>query len=488
MSTLDAQPGGSLFIGGALRPGRGEIVEDIYPATGETIAEIRHAAREEVDEAVAAARDAQAGWAATPAAERGAVLARAAAIIRERNEELSRLETLDTGKPISETLVADALSGADCLDFYAGAEALLSPERIAVGGDEVEIERLPHGVVGAIGAWNYPIQIACWKAAPALACGNTMVFKPSEMTPLSALALAGILSEAGLPDGCFNDVQGAGEVGARLAGHEDVDKVSVTGSVPTGRKVYAAAAERLKPVTLELGGKSPIIVCADADIDNAVTGALLGNFYSSGQICSNGTRVFVHRSVVNEFLQRAHERVDRMTIGDPLDPATHIGPLISAAQRDRVMAFITTGKRRAKLVCGGRTVHPQGFENGFFVAPTIFLADDDSAPIVRDEIFGPVMTVLTFGDEDEAVRRANATEYGLACGVYSADTGRARRIVSRLKAGTAWINAYNLTPIEMPFGGMKQSGIGRENGRGGIEAYSQLRGIYTGRGAQDAPY
>ncbi|MCC5966343.1 MAG: betaine-aldehyde dehydrogenase, partial [Natronohydrobacter sp.] len=356
---------------------------------------------------------------------------------------------------------------------------------IPLGRDMAYTLREPLGVCAGIGAWNYPIQIACWKAAPALAFGNAMVFKPSEVTPLSALAFAEILMEAGLPAGLFNVVQGRGEVGAALSSDPRVAKVSLTGSVPTGRKVYAAAGEALKAVTMELGGKSPLIVFEDASLDDAVGAAMLANFYSSGQICSNGTRVFVHRAVKDAFLEKLATRAAKITLGDPLDEATQMGPLVSDAQMDRVLGYIEQGKAEgARLVCGGA----RAGDTGCFVQPTAFADVTDDMTIAREEIFGPVMAVLDFEDEAEVVARANATEYGLAAGVFTRDITRAHRVIAQLQAGTCWINAYNLTPVEMPFGGVKASGVGRENGHAALEHYTRVKSVYLGLGPVDAPY
>lgn len=483
----NVQPRGSHFINGAYVEGVGDAVADRYPATGETIAEIRHGSPDEVENAVAAAKDGFAAWARTPGAERARILRRAADIIRERNDEISRIETLDTGKPIQETLVADALSGADCLDYFAGVAAGLSGEHIDLGGDFVYTRREPLGIVAGIGAWNYPVQIACWKAAPALACGNAMIFKPSEETPLTALMLAEILSEAGLPDGVFNVVQGAVDVGRALVLHPDIAKVSLTGEVGTGKRVMGDAATTLKHVTFELGGKSPILVFEDADLDSAVGGAMLGNFYSSGQICSNGTRVYVHRSVKQAFIDKLLERTGKLKLGDPLDPATQIGPLVSEAHMHKVLGYMEAGKAEAACLIGGGRAEVAGFKNGHFVEPTVFDASDDTK-VAREEIFGPVLTLLTFDEEDEAVARANATPFGLAAGVFTSDLARGHRVVAALQAGTCWINTYNLTPIEMPFGGVKQSGIGRENGSAAVEHYSQVKSVYVAMGPLDAPY
>jgi betaine-aldehyde dehydrogenase len=483
---MRAQPQASHFIGGAYVEDRGgESFESRYPATGEVIAQLHAATPKVIDHALEAAQAAQAEWAARPPVERGRILQRAAALMRARNRELSELETLDTGKPLQETLVADAASGADALEYFAGFAATVTGQTIPLGRDMAYTQRLPLGLCAGIGAWNYPIQIACWKAAPALAFGNAMVFKPSELTPLSALALAEILTEAGLPDGLFNVVQGMGEVGAALASDRRVAKVSLTGSVPTGRKVYAAAGAGLKAVTMELGGKSPLIIFEDADIENAVGAAMLANFYSSGQICSNGTRVFVHRAIKAAFLERLAARTSKIVLGDPLDEATQMGPLVSAAQMEKVLGYINAGKASgARLVYGGARVGVQGN----FVQPTIFADVHDDMIIAREEIFGPVMAVLDFEDEGEVIARANATEYGLAAGVFTRDFARAHRVIGQLQAGTCWINAYNLTPVEMPFGGVKASGVGRENGHAALEHYTQLKSVYLGLGDVEAPY
>jgi betaine-aldehyde dehydrogenase len=482
-------PAASHFIAGQPVEDRdGTPIAVHYPATGEKIAEIHAATEAVLAAAVASAEAGFAAWAATPPAERGRVLRRAAEIIRSRNRALSELETYDTGKPIQETLVADWASGADALEWFGTLASGLAGEHVELGRDFGFTRREPLGICVGIGAWNYPSQIACWKAAPALACGNSMIFKPSELTPLGALKLAEILVEAGLPAGAFNVVQGRGETGAALAAHPAVAKISVTGSVPTGRKVYAAAAAGLKSVTLELGGKSPLIVFEDAELDDAVGAAMLGNFYSAGQICSNGTRVFVQRPLRDAFLERLIQRAARIRIGDPMDPDVQMGPLISEPQGEKVMDYIARGLAEgAELVTGGRRARVQGF-GGFFVEPTVFTGVTDAMTIAREEIFGPVMSVLDFDDEQEVVARANATQFGLAAGVFTRDLTRAHRVIARLAAGTTWINAYNLTPVELPFGGVKASGIGRENGRAALDHYSRLKSVYVGLGPVDAPY
>ena len=487
---MRAQPPASHFIDGEpFETVDGTRLQSFYPATGEVIATLNTATSETVNAAVAAARAAQKTWAATPAMERGRVLRRAAEILRDRNQALSELETLDTGKPLQETLVADAASGADCLEYFGSLAPTLTGEHIDLGGSFAYTRREPLGVVGAIGAWNYPVQIACWKAAPALACGNAMVFKPSELTPLSALKLAEILLEAGLPAGVFNVIQGFGDTGANLVTHPGIAKVSLTGSVPTGTRVATAAAASLKHVTLELGGKSPLIVFDDAHLDNAVSAAINANFYSSGQVCSNGTRVFVQKEVKEAFLARLAERTANARLGDPLDESTDTGPIISSAQFDKVMDYIRKGEAEgARLVTGGRRAEVASFPDSLFVEPTVFADVGDDMLIAREEIFGPVMCVLDFDTEEDVIARANATQFGLAAGVFTRDLARAHRVIAALEAGTCWINTYNLTPIEMPFGGYKQSGIGRENGHAAIEHYSQIKSVYVELGDVESAY
>jgi len=381
-------------------------------------------------------------------------------------------------------------SGADCLEYYAGVAATIAGEHIDLGPSAFGYTRRePLGVVAGIGAWNYPIQIACWKSAPALACGNAMIFKPAELTPLTALELAKAYAQAGLPDGVFQVVQGYADTGRLLSSHPDIRKISLTGAVTTGKAVMADAASTLKYVTLELGGKSPLIVFEDAKLDNAVSAALLANFYSAGEVCSNGTRVFVHQRLKAAFLEKLSARVAAMRMGDPMDPDTQIGALISEAHMHKVLGYIERGQAEgAKLLCGGHRVLSNGCDRGFFVAPTVFDRCNDDMAIVREEIFGPVMSVLEFVDEDEVVARANATEFGLSAGVFTNDLTRAHRVIANLEAGTCWINHYNITPVELPFGGHKRSGLGRENGRAAIDHYTQLKSVYVAMGDIDAPY
>jgi betaine-aldehyde dehydrogenase len=487
---MRAQPNASHYINGRfVDDERGAPIQVIYPATGETIATLHSATPNIVELAVEAARAAQPAWARLKPVERGRILRRAADLLRARNDELARIETLDTGKAIQETMVADPASAADALEFFGGAVGSFNGEYVDFGGSFAYTRREALGVCVGIGAWNYPIQGAGWKSAPALAMGNAMVFKPSENTPLSALALAEIYSEAGLPDGLFNVVQGYGDVGGALASHEIVAKVSLTGSVPTGRKVLALAGSLMKHATMELGGKSPLIIFDDADVENAVGGAMLANFYSTGQVCSNGTRVFVQKGIHDRFLDRLTERTKNIRIGDPLDPDTQMGPLINKSQHDKVTGYIEIGKAEgATLHHGGGIPSLQGFEGGFFVEPTIFTDVRDNMRIAREEIFGPVMSVLSFDGEDEVLARANDTEFGLSAGVFTRDLPRAHRVVAELQAGTCWINNYNLAPVEIPFGGYKQSGIGRENALAALGQYSQVKSVYVEMGDVASPY
>lgn len=484
--TYPTQPTASHFIDGAyVEDAAGTEIEVIYPATGEVIGRVHAATPEIVERAIASAHAAQKRWAALSGSARGRILRRAADLLRARNHDLSVLETYDTGKPYQETSVADAASGADALDYFGGLAGTLTGQHIPLGEDWVYTRREPLGVCVGIGAWNYPTQIACWKAAPALACGNAMIFKPSETTPLCALKLAEILHEAGLPAGLFNVVQGMGEVGAALVGDARVAKVSLTGSVPTGRRVYAAAAAGMKHVTLELGGKSPLLIFDDADLDNAVSGAILGNFYSSGQVCSNGTRVFVQRGIKERFLSRLTDRLGAAVIGDPLEPETNFGPMVSARQLQIVEDYIAAGlDEGARLVTGGQRLN----RNGFYLQPTVFADVTDAMTIAREEIFGPVMAVLDFDSEAEVMARANATEFGLAAGVFTRDLARAHRVAAGFEAGTCYINSYNDAPVEAPFGGIKASGLGRENSAAAIEHYSQLKSVYVRMGDLEAPF
>ncbi|GAA5169002.1 betaine-aldehyde dehydrogenase [Modicisalibacter zincidurans] len=478
MPSLQTQ---QLYIGGRrVDATSGETFDSINPANGQVLASIQQASQADVDSAVASAREGQKIWAAMTGLERSRILHRAVALLRERNDEIAHLETLDTGKPISETTSVDIVTGADSLEYYAGLAPAIEGRQIPLREDSfVYTRREPLGVIGAIGAWNYPIQIACWKSAPALAAGNAVVFKPSEVTPLTTMMLAEILTEAGLPDGVFNIVHGDGRVGEMLTHHADIDKITFTGEAGTGKKVMAAAAgSTLKEVTMELGGKSPLIVFDDADLDRAADAAMMANFYSSGQVCTNGTRVFVHRSIKSAFEAKILERVKRIKAGDPLDETSNFGPLVSFDHLDKVIGYLEAGKQEgARLLIGGeRWVHDD-YAKGAWAAPTVFTDCRDDMRIVREEIFGPVMAILAFDDEDEVVRRANATRYGLAAGLFTERLNRAHRVIHRLEAGICWINTWGDSPAEMPVGGYKESGIGRENGLSSLDQYTQIKSV-----------
>ena len=481
------QPTASHFIDGEyVEDSSGTPINIIYPATGEIIGKVYSATPAIIERAIESGTKAQKAWARLSGTERGRVLNRAASIIRERNYDLSVLETYDTGKPISETLYADATSAADALEYFGGLAGSITGEHIPLpDGNWAYTRREPLGLCVGIGAWNYPTQIACWKGAPALACGNAMIFKPSEVTPLCALKIAEILIEAGLPPGLYNVIQGLGDVGATLVSDPRVDKVSLTGSVPTGRKVYASAASQMKHVTMELGGKSPLIIFDDADLENAVSGAILANFYSTGQICSNGTRVFVQRKIQDAFLERLVERLGQAVIGDPQDETTNFGPMVSQRQLDIVLEYFEKAKSEgARLITGGKPIAG----DGFFIEPTVFADVTDDMTIACEEVFGPLMSVLTFDDENEVITRANATEFGLAAGVFTADLSRGHRMVDALDAGTCFINSYNDAPVEVPFGGVKMSGVGRENSKAAITHYSQLKSVFVRMDDMESPF
>ncbi len=465
------------------------LVDNIDPANGALISRVEIALEAEVEAAIASAERGFRVWAAMSGAERGRVLSKAAHILRARNRELAELEVRDTGKPIQEAEVVDIASGADCLEYFAGVAGSLRGEQVALNNAFVYTRREPIGVCVGIGSWNYPIQIACWKAAPALACGNAMIFKTSEMTPTTPSKLAEILTEAGLPDGVFNVVHGDARTGALLTTDPRVAKISLTGSIGTGKKILAAAAATLKRASMELSGKSALLIFPDADLNEAVSAAMLGNFYTQGEVCTNCTRVYVHRDIHDAFIEQLTARTKKLKIGDPMHPDTQVGALISRPHMERVLGYIEAGKKDgAKLVLGGKRANKGKLDKGNFVEPAIFTNCTDGMSIVRDEIFGPVMSVLTFETEDEAVTRANATRYGLAAGLFTRDISRAHRVAARLEAGICWINNYNITPIEMPFGGMKDSGFGHENGQAAIEHYTQIKSVYVELGKVACPY
>ncbi len=467
------------FINGEKVKGSGEVVLNINPATQEELGNIYYSNEKDLESAIQSAKIAQKIWRNIPGSEKSNILRNAASILRDNVKELAMLETLDTGKPISESLSVDIYSGADCLDYFAGVSQTISGDYFKLPNAFAYTQKNPLGIVAGIGAWNYPIQIACWKSAPALACGNAMIFKPSELTPLTAIRLAEIYKEAGLPDGLFNVLQGDYKIGEKLTTHKSVRKVTLTGEISTGKKVMQNCATTLKHVTLELGGKSPLVVTNDCCIETAVSTALMANFYTQGEICSNGTRVFVHEDIYAEFLERITKRVKEIKVGDPLDPKTQIGALISKDHKDKVLSYINKGKEEgAKLL-----VESSNFQSkGNFVAPIVFSDCTDEMTIVKEEIFGPVMSVLKWKDDEEVIRRANNTNTGLAAGVICNNIKRSHYLANNLESGIVWINNYNITPIEIPFGGVKESGQGRENSFHCVNHYTELKTVYVEMG------
>ena len=482
------------FIDGTLTTGSNrESWINYNPANNLPLGEICQANDQDIEAAVHSSEKAFHIWRTKTGAERGRVLTKAAHVLRSRLEQIALVETQDVGNPIAESLAVDISSAADALEYFGGMAAGIHGEYFDLKNAFGYTRPEPLGICAGIGAWNYPLQIAAWKAAPALACGNAMIFKPSELTPATALELAAAFMEAGAPPGLFNVVQGDGRVGSMLVNHPLIAKISLTGSVPTGKKILAAAASQLKRVTLELGGKSPLIVFEDADIHNAVSAALLANFYTQGEVCSNGTRVFVHRSIYAAFLQALKERTEKIKVGDPADPDTQMGALISKAHMEKVSSFIASGKAAgATLLTGGirleKDFKGRDISAGNFITPAIFTDCDDTMEICKEEIFGPVLTLLCFDTEEEVIERANNSVYGLAAGVFTNDLKRGHRVIHQLQAGTCWINNYNITPIELPFGGYKQSGLGRENSLAAIQQYTQLKSVYVELGNVESPY
>ncbi|MEJ6673412.1 MAG: betaine-aldehyde dehydrogenase [Alphaproteobacteria bacterium] len=451
----------------------------INPATGAVIASIEPASPEMLDDAVRYAAAAQKDWAARAAHERAEILSYVARLITEHVDVLSRLEVLDVGKLYSEAVSADVPSGAESFAFFAAACATAHgtshrwPDAIAY------TERVPLGVCAGIGAWNYPIQVASWKAAPALAAGNAFILKPSEETPLTANALAAICREAGMPDGLFQVLHGDHVIGQAICAHRGIAKVSLTGGVDTGKLIVAQSAASLKKVTLELGGKAPLLVFADADFDLAVQLALDANFYTAGEVCSNATRVFVEDSIADKFIQAVSARAAEMHVGDPMSPDMQMGAIVSEEHLIKVLGDVAVAKQQGAIIAaGGTRLHPAGVEGGYYMAPTVLTGCTDEMACVTDEIFGPVMSILRFTDEDDAVRRANNTHYGLGAGIVTSDLTRAHRVAGHLEAGNIWVNSYNLIPPGLPFGGSKQSGMGREGSLYALESYTEVKATY----------
>ncbi len=476
---------GKLFIDGNwVDSVSGKTFDTINPATEEVITSVAEGDRADIDLAVTAARKAfeNGPWRKMDARDRGRILLKIASLIEKDSGELALLETLDNGKPISETTNADIPLVIDCFLYYAGWADKIHGETIPVRGEYFNYTmREPVGVVGQIIPWNFPFLMAAWKIAPALACGNTVILKPAEQTPLTALRLGEICQEAGLPDGVLNIVTGYGSTaGAALAEHMDVDKIAFTGGSATGRIIMQAASKNLKQITLELGGKSPNIVFADSDIDSAVDGAMTGIFFNQGEVCCAGSRLFLEKSIHDEFVEKLSNKAESMRVGNPEDTGTQMGAQVSREQFDKILGYIDIGKQEgAKLVTGGERCG----EKGYFIRPTIFDAVDNNMEIAREEIFGPVVSTITFNDVSEVVKQGNLSIYGLAAAVWTRDIKKAHRLARDLKAGTVWINTYNAFDAASPFGGFKQSGFGRELGVHALELYTQVKSVWINLGS-----
>ncbi len=474
-----------LFINGDFVDARsGETFATINPATEETITDIASAGAEDVDAAVQAARaqmEPGSEWQKMKPRDRAKVMWRLADLLSTRAAEIGRIETLDNGKPIFESQFVDTPAAAECLYYFAGWSGKVTGETLPVADNAFTYTlREPLGVVGAITPWNFPLMLAVWKIAPALACGNTVVIKPASNTALSLLKFAEYAKEAGLPAGVLNVIPGRGSVvGNAIVDHPGVDAIAFTGSTEVGKQLMARAAKTLKKVSLELGGKSPNIVFADADLDAAAKGALNAIFYGKGEVCAAGSRLLVEESAHEELMAKVIERANKMTAGDPLHPKTRLGAIVSKEQMENVLSYIEAGKSEgAKLVAGGERTDI-GTGKGYFIQPTIF---DDVTPdhrIAREEIFGPVLATLKFKDAEDGIAKANATVYGLAAAVWTRDVSKAHRIARAVKAGTVWVNTYNLYDPSLPFGGFKESGFGRDQGKDALEKYTQTKSVWV---------
>jgi betaine-aldehyde dehydrogenase len=454
------------------------------PATGATLAEVAEGDKADIDKAVAAARRAFEGpWSKVSARDRGKMLYKLSQLIDAKSKELAAIETSDNGKPIKETSYVDLPQVVENFEYFAGWATKIEGETIPVPGQMFNYTlREPVGVCGQIIPWNFPLLMAAWKLAPALAAGNTIVLKPAEQTPVGAMELAALIQEAGFPDGVVNVVPGYGETaGAALAAHKDIDKVAFTGSTEVGKIIAHAAADNLTKVSLELGGKAPNIVFADADIEQAVNGAMMGIFFNQGQVCCAGSRLFLDARVKDEFLDRFKEKSSRVKVGDPMDKNTQMGPQVSEEQLNRIKGYVDIAKGEgAQVLTGGCPPQLEGdFQQGYFFQPTIFGDVKNSMRVAQEEIFGPVVSVITFEDEDELIKQANEIVYGLSAGIWTKDITRAHRFARAVKAGVVWINTYNMFNAASPFGGYKQSGYGREMGKHALEMYTQVKSVWV---------
>jgi aldehyde dehydrogenase (NAD+) len=477
---------GKLLIDGQWVDGSKKF-NTINPATEEVLAEITEASPSDVDRAVEAARrafeDRNGPWRKLSASERGRLIWELADLVEKNIDQLAELETLDNGKPISESRYVDMPMVIDVLRYYAGLATKIHGETVNTFETAFTYTlREPVGVVGLIVPWNFPLLLASWKLGPALACGNTLVLKPAEQTPLTTLKLGELAIEAGFPAGVINILTGGPETGKAIVAHPGIDKIAFTGSTAVGKEIMRGAADTLKRVTLELGGKSPNIVFADADVDGAVKGAINGIFYGKGEVCNAGSRLFLENKLKDEFTEKLVARASKMRPADPLDPKTRLGAIVSQEQMKTVLGFIEAGKSEgAKLVSGGNRTSVNG-SKGFFIEPTIFGDVKNDMKIAQEEIFGPVLSVLTFDDIDEVMERANNNPYGLAAAVWTRDVKKAHMVSRRLKAGTVWINTYGLMDAALPFGGYKSSGFGRELGAHAIEHYTELKTVWLNMG------